>query len=158
MSITDPVHQCVNLENINMNRRLVIFIGSAFILLGLGALVYFGYRVFYAPQANRTANEEFYLEQSTDVKNAADQLVIVRSVFYPPAGQAAEWNCVVRVWDWGEGEPVKDEECTEFVADTFLVYPFGHVYSKAGTYPVKMYLWGPDGKTYATETLNVKAK
>lgn len=143
-----------------MNKRVVIFIGAGLILLGVAALVFFGYKVFYLPSVKQSVSQQFYLEQEEHVVNSAAHNVVVKGVLYPGAASVAEWPCLVRVWDWGDGEKIKDSSCidVELVGDVFLVYPGEHKYATSGQYSVKLYVWGPDGKTYVTQALSVQAQ
>lgn len=142
-----------------MNRRTTFIIGAALILLALVFLGYVGYLIFgNTDDSNRTPNEQFYLEQSGNVLDAQDHIVVVRAVMQPPSGQPADWACSVRAWDWGDGNTTRDTECTEFANEEYVVFPIDHRYEAAGTYPVKMYIRSPQNETFASETLDVVAE
>ncbi|MEK7539893.1 MAG: hypothetical protein AAB558_01465 [Patescibacteria group bacterium] len=142
-----------------MNRRLAIIIGVALIVIGLGALGYFGYVIFGGSTGDaNTEISRFYLKQSQSVENPTGQhMVVVTGVLSPEEGTPADWSCAVRAWDWGDGTVIRDEGCSALYNDSVVEFPSGYTYTESGTYTVKLYAQLAGGTIYASDELEVVA-
>lgn len=142
-----------------MNRRLAISIGIALIVIGLGALIYFGYVLFGGSSGDAKIEvSRFYLKQSQSVENPTGQhMVVVTGVLSPEEGTPMDWSCAVRAWDWGDGTVIRDEECSALYNDNIVEFPSGYDYAESGTYSVKLYAQLAGGTVVASDELEVVA-
>lgn len=130
------------------------------IVCGLAALGYVGYTLFGGPVGDaKINNSQFYLEQASDINppEADRHVVVVYGTLTPPNDRPSSWACTKRVWDWGDGQLTRQDDCTAWSTDVDVVFTADHVYAEAGQYLITLYVQNDRGQTYQSDELKVQA-